>query len=74
MVRIENIIWGEDVISMDCYEEGKKERHIALVLDANTFQIISPAMEILNFYIGQAIAKIRRVKNEKPTSLIVACY
>lgn len=61
MVRIENIIWGEDVISMDCYEDDRKDRHFALVLDANTFQIISPAVETPNFYIGQAIAKIRRV-------------
>lgn len=74
MVRIENIIWGEDVISMDCYEDGKRDRHIALILDANTFQIISPAMESPNFYIGQVIAKLRRVKSKKPTTLVAAWY
>ncbi len=60
MVKIENIKNiirnGNNIISMDCYEEGDIERVHHVVFDVSTLEVISGLQN--NIYVRQGIAKI----------------
>lgn len=69
MVRIENIKRNGDVVTMDCYAEGKKDKYFYLEMNCNTFQIISntvPDMSVYESHARQCIRKLLMHGNALP--------
>lgn len=62
MVKMENISLEGSIATMDCYEEGDKNRAHHVVFDINTWEILDGDRE--NLYVGHAIAKIGRLFEE----------
>ena len=64
MVTMKNIRRIDNVISMDCYAEGKEEGHFYLELDETTCEIITNSLSEMNAYVFQAWQKIREYVQE----------
>lgn len=59
MVTMENIRKTDNIISMDCYEEGKKEGHFYLEIDATTFEIIVNSRNKMDSYVSHARYRVK---------------
>lgn len=59
MVTMRNIRRVGNVISMDCYAEGKEEGYFYLEINAITFEIITNTFGVMNAYIFQALQKVK---------------
>ncbi|MBP5168936.1 MAG: hypothetical protein ILP14_07015, partial [Oscillospiraceae bacterium] len=55
MVRIENMFREGNLITLDCFEEGNKEKGHHVIFDIDTFEIKNDATN--NIYVRQSIAK-----------------
>lgn len=64
MVKMKNITLIDGKISMDCYKEGDSENHFHLIVDANTFEVISTTLSRPSIYSRQAVQKIMALFKE----------
>lgn len=55
MVKIENMVKEGNVLTLDCFEEGDRERAHHVVFDVDSFKIMNDAVN--NIYVRQSIAK-----------------
>ena len=60
MVTMRNIRKVGNVISMDCYAEGKEEGHFYLEIDAITFEIITNTFCVMNAYVFHSLQKVKK--------------
>ena len=63
MVKIDNIEKNDNLITMDCYEEGNPDRAHHVVFDADTLEIMNQTEK--NIYITQGIWRIYKILKEK---------
>ena len=59
MVKMKNIKRIGDVISMDCYAEGKEEGHFYIEIDAVTFEIVTNTWNEMNAYVFHAFWNVK---------------
>lgn len=59
MVKLENINRVDNVISVDCYAEGKE--YFYLEIDATSFEIIVNSINEMDAYVFHAIQKIKEL-------------
>ena len=64
MVKMENILLVGNLLSMDCYKEGNLNDGFHIVIDVNTFEVISTTLNRPSIYSRQAVAKIRQLFQE----------
>ena len=65
MVSMDNIHYDGNRIVMFCYPEGNIDAKTELVLDANTYEVVSP--EKTNTYLAMARFKIMTLLKEGKT-------
>ena len=58
MVTMKNIRIKDNQILMDCYKEGKEEGYFSLVINAQTYEIISSSLGRPSIYSRQVVSKI----------------
>ena len=58
MVTMKNIREEENKIWIDCYKEGVESEYFSLIIDAQTYEVVSCSLERPSIYARQAIPKI----------------
>lgn len=66
MVKIKNISLNDGLISMDCYKEGNLDDYFHLVIDAESFDVVSTTLNQPSIYLSQAVAKIMSLAQQGP--------
>lgn len=64
MVKMKNIKRIDNIISMDCYAEGKEEGYFYLELDGITCEIITNSLNEINAYVFHAWQKVSEYVQE----------
>ena len=64
-MKMENITRDGDLITLDCFEEGDRNRRHHVVFDANTLEIKNMAEN--NIYTRQSMWRIRTILKENTT-------
>ena len=58
MVTMKNIRMKDNQIWLDCYKEGLEEGYFSLVINAQTYEIISSSLDRPSIYSRQVVLKI----------------
>ena len=58
MVTMKNIRLINNQIIVDCYKEGREEGYFSLVINAQTYEIISSSLNRPSIYSRQVVSKI----------------
>ena len=77
MVVAKNIVLNKGIVSMDCYINGKEERHFYLEFNISTKEILKNTCTDSFTYVAKVRANIiRTLKNDSvlPTETCVAWY
>ena len=64
MVRMKNIKRSDNIISVDCYAEGKEDGYFYLEIDVTTGDIITNSLNEMNSYVFHAWQRIRELVSE----------
>lgn len=75
MVKIENIVRDGNIVTMDCYEEGDKNRGHHVIFNIDTFEILNGV--ICDIYVRQSIWRLRKIfdsEKELPNEAVSVWY
>lgn len=73
MVTMKNIREENIRILVDCYKEGIESEYFTLVLDSQTYEVISCSLEKPSIYTRQAVCKIIELHRQQKHLPTEAC-